>query len=210
MASLSLGCREVCANCTTHFSNTHKTGERQVLYGYHPWAGRVASIDRIIERSGIAVARCQLSGTAAGLPLELPLWMFDGPACSAVRFLEHPQVDLAALSALQCLLTDIAGANGGRAAVSSTSPELRADWLSGDQNQGDDHAPISHEFSPVGSVWSTGRQPFRRNAAMAESATPDPPEGNLPGGAFAHRTLPGGTERTWRRSVRSARKRGEP
>jgi len=162
-----------------------------------------------MEKSGIALARCKLSGDVPGLPLELPLWMFDRLACSAVRCLEHPQVDLVALCALHCLLTEIAGSDIGKAAVSSTAPDLSADVLSGDQNQGEDHASISHEVSPVGSVRSTGQQRFRPDTAMAEPAASDAPEGDLPVGTVVHGALPGGNERTRRRDSRSAPERRE-
>ncbi len=63
--------------CTTRVSNTHNTAERRVLYDHHPWAGCDVGIDCVVEKSGIAVARCKLIGDVPGLPLELPLWMFD-------------------------------------------------------------------------------------------------------------------------------------
>jgi len=175
--------------CKTQRPNAHNTAERRVLYDYHPWTGRNVGIDRVVEKSGIALARCKLSGDVPGLPLELPHWMFDRLACSAVRCLEHPQVDLLALCALQCLLTEIAGSDSGKLAVSATAPDLSADWLSGDQNRGEDHASISHEVSPDGSVRSTGQQRFHPNIALAEPAAPDAPEGDLRVGTVAHGTL---------------------
>lgn len=200
---------EIEYHCKTRLSNTHNTAERRVLYDYHPWAGRSVGIDRVVEKSGIAVARCKLSSDAPGLPLELPLWMFDRLACSAVRCLQHPQVDLVALCDLRCLLTEIAGTDGSKAAASSTAPDLSADVLSDDQNQGDDHASISYEVSPVGSVRSTGQRQFRHSTAMAEPAEPYPAQGDQPSGTVAHRTLPGGNKRTRRRGWRPAPERGE-
>jgi len=57
-------------DCTTRSPNTHNTGERRVLYDYHPWAGRDVRIERIVERAGVSVARCRQVGDVPGLPLE--------------------------------------------------------------------------------------------------------------------------------------------
>ena len=99
--------------CITRFSNTHSTGERRVLYEFHPWAGRDVSIDQVVAKGGVSVARCRLPGSSPGLPLELPLWMFDRLACSTVRRQERAQVDWTALQALLDLLSRVVRDDGG-------------------------------------------------------------------------------------------------
>jgi hypothetical protein len=34
------GLNVVCANCTTTIRNAHNTGERDIIYAWHPWVGR--------------------------------------------------------------------------------------------------------------------------------------------------------------------------
>jgi len=136
--------------CTTQLFNTHNTAERRVLYEHHPWTGSNAHVEKIVEKAGVCFARCRLIGDDPGLPLEVPLWMFDRQACSSVRHSERPLIDLSGLSALQFLIAEIANADGHDLTHSSTDSDLSADLMSCDQNQGDDHAPISNETRPTG------------------------------------------------------------
>ena len=154
--------------CTTRLSNTHGTAERRILYEFHPWSGQEVAIDRVFAKGGVSVAHCRLSRGAP--PLEVPLWMFDRQACSAVRGRERPHVDIAALEALAAILSTVVG---------------DADLRSSDRGQGADHAPFPPEVRPVGSVRSSGRRPTSRYAAVAQSAGPGAAAGDGSDGPHA-------------------------
>ncbi len=94
--------------------------------------------------------------------------MFDLQARSSVRHSERPLVDLSGLSARQFLLAEIANADGHDLPHSSSGPDLSTDLMLC-ENQGDDHAPISSETRPTGSVRFEGK-----NASMANAAKADP------------------------------------
>ena len=102
---------------TTRLSNAHSKGERRLLYAFHPWSGQDVAVDGVVVKGGTSVARCRLAGDATSLPLEVPLWMFDRAACSAVRKRERPHVDRATLEALAGLLS--------RAVPDETRPSRR-------------------------------------------------------------------------------------
>lgn len=67
--------------CTTRSQNAHGTEEREVLYPWHPWAGRAVHVHDVIEKAGWAAFRCSLNGVASDRRLEAPVWMFDRAAC---------------------------------------------------------------------------------------------------------------------------------
>jgi hypothetical protein len=97
------------ARCRTRRRNAHGTGilgEREVLYRWHPWAGRVVGIHEVIERATGNVARCRVTPGAGGRLLEVPVWMFDRASCHAMRLAPGPRVDLAALVALRALFAE--------------------------------------------------------------------------------------------------------
>ena len=121
------GRNEAAGCCTTQHSNTHITAEQQVLYRWHPWAGRSVVIHSFVEKAGGTVARCSLVGEASGLPLELPLWMFDRAACAVARPGDQPQAELTALSALQALLSEVPGSGPAELQITSATPGLSAD-----------------------------------------------------------------------------------
>ncbi len=195
--------------CITRLSNTHSTGERRVLYEFHPWAGQDVSIDQVVTRGGVSVARCRLPGSSPGLPLELPLWMFDRLACSAVRRQERGQVDWAALQALQDLLSRVVRDDGGDRDFPPAACDRRSDLRSGDPSQGADHAPIPPEVHPVRSVRSSGPQPPAEHAAMAESAAANAPAGDCPDDSVVSGTLPDRCRRSRGGGQRGAPESGE-
>ena len=78
--------------CTTRRLNAHITSEQRVLYDWHPWAGRIVTVHSVLDKASDSVARCSLAREATGLPLEVPLWMFDRMMCSSARREHHPQV----------------------------------------------------------------------------------------------------------------------
>ena len=87
--------------CTTRRLNAHITSEQRVLYDWHPWAGRIVTVHSVLDIASDSVARCSLAREATGLPLEVPLWMFDRMMCSSARREHHPQVVITALADLQ-------------------------------------------------------------------------------------------------------------
>ena len=63
--------------CTTRSQNAHGTEERELLYRWHPWAGRSVHVHEVIEKAGWVAFRCSLTGIASDRRLEVPVWMFD-------------------------------------------------------------------------------------------------------------------------------------
>ncbi len=156
----------------TRLSNILST-QRRVLYEVRAWAGRNVLIDRLVEWAGVPTAHCRLVGCEPGVPLEVPLWMFDQRACFQVRRAERPQVDLTALHRLRSLLDRAICGDGGEPVPLSTASDCQADALSRDRQQRADHAPFPPDACPVASVRSTGRQRPAQRAAMAEAAVPN-------------------------------------
>jgi len=138
----AIGSRAPCADgwCyRTQQSNAHRTEEREVLYPWHPWSGRVVWIHKAFEKRASDVFRCSLHCDEAARSLELPAWMFDRVACASVRLATAPQVNCAALSALQaCLAAVVSGSLGG--AVQQDSPISGAGRGSCNQNREAAHA----------------------------------------------------------------------
>jgi hypothetical protein len=90
--------------CTTEVQNTHKTAFREITYRWHPWHGQRVLVRGKACRGGIVVLRC-VRDELKGFPtLEIPEWMFDSHRCGQMKPAELPQVDCAALLALQHLL----------------------------------------------------------------------------------------------------------
>lgn len=194
---------------TTQLPNTHNTAERRVLYDYHPWAGRDVRIDNIVEKSGISVARSRLIDDVPGLPLELPLWMFDRLACSAIRHRGSPEVDAASLSALRFLLAEVTDTETSDHQVPSTAADLSADLMSCDRNQGDVDEPPPHKTGPVRAVRSAGKNLSVADAAMAKPADTDTSQDHQPDGAVADGARRTSRSRPRRGSSRSAPERGK-
>ena len=169
--------------CITQLPNTHKFDKKKILYEFHPWFGRDLSVQGVVEK-GMGAVRCTLQGDVQARALEVPRWMFDRLTCLSVRLRRRPQVDLAALDALQSLLAEVSGSGDPTPSVFSIVPDSITDVPSVSQDQGGDHGSIS-----TGSVRSREARPFREHAAMAESAASDAPEGGPPDGKAVHRTL---------------------
>jgi hypothetical protein len=169
-------------NCTTRRQNAHRTEERQVLYPWHPWAGRIVHIHEVIEKAAGDVARCSHDDGASGRLLELPTWMFDRSACVRMRVEAFPRVDIAALQALQVLLdaTAIGGVAVGLA--SSNARVSGAARVSHDQNRGEVHAtPTAASTRPskrdatVRSIRYGERRQRGTDAGMADAASANAP-----------------------------------
>ncbi len=80
-------------------NNTRGTEEREVLYPWHPWFGRVIRVHEVIRRGSGDILRCSLDG--AGERIELPPRMFDRTVCSCVSMTAAPRLNAAALTALE-------------------------------------------------------------------------------------------------------------
>jgi hypothetical protein len=179
----------VARNCTTKIQNTHRTEKREVLYPWHPWAGRVVNVHEAIEKASGRVARCSLDGEATHRSLELPTWMLDRVACAPMRIDAHPWVDIASLDALTTLLADVSVAGG----VSSNIPFAAAQVVSRDANRGDhDAMPAQGASRPsiqdgtVRSVRGTQRR-GGADAAMGRTSGGGSPGADTPDGAVAPR-----------------------
>ena len=94
--------------CTTTHQKTHGTevgDEVEVVYSWHPWAGRTVRVHELMERGAIASARCSLPGATPVRIRELPLWMLDAAGCRTMRVEAHPMATHCALAALDALLS---------------------------------------------------------------------------------------------------------
>src|SRR5258708_1482872 len=163
--------------CTTRRRNAHGIAEYELLYPWHPWAGCLVHIHEVVEKAGIEVFRCSLSGQASGRWLEIPAWMFDRAARTAWRVGAAPYVDIAVLTALATLLQDVTSVSGAPSQLRDSSAALG----SHDANRGDVHAAPAYRSSPSSqqctSVRSVLRPALRRgaDAAMAGVACRDAP-----------------------------------
>jgi hypothetical protein len=90
---------------------TEVAQEREVLYPWHPWAGRIVHVHEAVGKADGIFLRCSLDG-AARRWLELPAWMFDRAVCLPMQITRDPWIEFAALSALRELLTGVARHHG--------------------------------------------------------------------------------------------------
>ena len=120
-------------DCTTQRGNAHRTEERQVLYAWHPWFGRLVHVHEVIQKTAGDVFRCSCDDEASGRWLELPAWMFDRSVCAPMQVCALPFVGVTTLGALRVLLSDLAGR-------SSNAPVPGAALGSHGQNWGETHA----------------------------------------------------------------------
>jgi hypothetical protein len=100
--------------CTTRQHNAHRTEEREVLYPWHPWFGRVVFVHETTTRGGAGVLRCSQSSEEGARCLETPEWMFDRAACCGMVRGDSPRVSRAALYRLKTLISGgFGGSSGG-------------------------------------------------------------------------------------------------
>jgi hypothetical protein len=74
VASASPGSNEAARCCTRRRDNAHKIDEREVLYPWHPWFGRVVHVRGVIEKRAGGILHCSMDGGASRRWLELPQW----------------------------------------------------------------------------------------------------------------------------------------
>jgi hypothetical protein len=121
-------------HCTTRQHNAHRTEEREVLYAWHPWFGRVVFVHETIKRGGLGVLRCSPSSEEGARCLETPEWMFDRVVCCGMVRGDSPRVSRAALYSLKALISGGFGDSSGgviEARSYSLSQEGEADAPSG-------------------------------------------------------------------------------
>jgi hypothetical protein len=134
-------------DCTTRRQNAHGTDEREVLYPWHPWAGRFVRIKEVVVRKTGDVFRCVCCDPSMEVVQELPSWMFDRAACAAVRVLTNPLVDFAALRVLRALLNDTTKDRTLKESAPSNTLPLGATMGSHDQNRRETHAQPATSLS---------------------------------------------------------------
>ena len=177
--------------CTTLRQNTHGTtilDDGEVVYAWHPWAGRAVRVHEVITRASGAVLRCSLAGEGVIRSQEIPAWMLDGAACGGVRRVPQPVAELGALAALWALLLEVVAARV--AAGESRSPAV----ASPDQDRGERHGATPPPPGP--DTGSAARPPRpepavgggRRDAGLAHLATGHPAQADRLDDAPAGRT----------------------
>src|SRR5215207_8503595 len=78
---------------TTPRQNTHGTtvvDDGEVVYAWHPWAGRAVRLHEVITRASGVVLRCSLAGEGVMRSQEIPAWMLDQAVCRKMRCVPHP------------------------------------------------------------------------------------------------------------------------
>src|SRR5688572_10938418 len=190
-------------DCTTLRQNTHGTtilDDGEVVYAWHPWAGRAVRVHEVITRASGAVLRCSLAGEGVIRSQEIPAWMLDRAACGGMRRVPQPVAELGALAALRALLLEVVAARV--AAGESRSPAV----ASPDQDRGERHGATP---PPPGPDTGSAAQPprpepavggGRRDAGLAHLATGHPAQADRLDDA------PAGRARR-RRGARSAEQR---
>jgi hypothetical protein len=138
--------------CTTRQHNAHRTEEREVLYPWHPWFGRVVFVHETTKRGGAGVLRCSQSSEEGARCLETPEWMFDRAACCGMVRGESPRVSRAALYRLKALISGgFGGSSGGVIEARSYSLSYKGE---ADAPSGSRSANLS---APTRRVTPTGR-----------------------------------------------------
>lgn len=166
---------------------THSTtpgDEVVVLYGWHPWAGRLVRLHEVIERATGASARCSLMDTAVVRVQEIPVWMLDAAVCGTARATAQPVALLSALVALRALLTDASehARRGASEGPTVASPESRGDRHATLSSPAQRTAPSTRSLSgkPAGHAGHpAGVERLAGTDATDADGTSDPP---------AHRT----------------------
>ncbi len=164
--------------CTTKYHNAHVTKEREVIYPWHPWFGRVVFVHQVVGHGDGPTFRCSLTEVPTGRCLEVPAWMFDRALCLQLRA-GVPQVDGATLVRLKILLADTVG----RASPASSVIGARHPCHDG---RGDAHATPRAPAAPDRPVRSVPAiPPGARSGGLAPGGAR---EGRAPDGAPAGRT----------------------
>ncbi len=198
-ASSGQGSSVADGRCTTSLHKTHGTaisGETTVVYGWHPWSGRVIRLHEVIERATGASARCSLVDVFVVRVQELPVWMLDATVCRATHPATEPVAALGALTALAGLLRE--------AARHTTADAVPNVGVASPESQGERRAATAPSSAPeaastIGTALGGYAGASGCSAAMEQPAGSDPPGADQPSD-----TTDGGP----RRQRRSAAERG--
>ncbi len=170
-------------SCTTERQNTHVIDRREVLYRWHPWFGRSVYVHEVIDKPGVAVFRCNLTGSRSDRSLEVPVWMFDRAACASCRGDNTAHVSLDTLSALAELVRDAghtlfdkSDSSSRAGAALDSEPTIRR---SANAAQNDDDATRAVPGDPIHSCDTNPAmaEPARRYAASANAVDGAPDGG---------------------------------
>lgn len=173
--------------CTIERQNTHVNDRREVLYRWHPWFGRTVYVHEVIDKPGVAVFRCNLTGCRSDRSLEVPFWMFDRVACAGCRDVDTAHVGLDTLTVLAELVRetgrhsfDNSDSSSPAGAALDSEPTIRR---SANAAQNDDDATRAVSGDPVHSCDTNSAlaKPARRYAASANAV-----DGAPDGGTCGH------------------------
>jgi len=95
---------EFASGRTNQQHKTHKTDFREIYYPWHPLHKQRVSVHFELHGRDGVVVRCGPYGGAGHRGFDIPAWMFDRAACSAMVLSTVPAVDLKALTQLRRLL----------------------------------------------------------------------------------------------------------
>jgi hypothetical protein len=180
--------------CRKRRRNAHGIAEREVLYEWHPWFGRVVRIHEVIEKTGGDIFRCSCNDEPVDRGLELPGWMFDRAACTPMQISSAPLVTASALRALRLLL---AAAVPRRVDLDGPSTTLAPDAAlsSHDQTRGESHATAARASTftseqAVRPVHRTRRRQPAARAGLGITSAADPCGADRPHDALDPRSRP--------------------
>jgi len=168
-------------NCTTRRHNAHEPDEREVLYPFHPWSGRLVRVREARERASGDIFRCLIGEDDGDRGRDLPAWMFDRAICGLVRMSASPVADIAALVKLRALLNDALGL-GRPEATASIGAHSGASMGSRDPNRSEEaHASTTNAASPAPTPGTASVRSLRRHAKSRSGGAEL--EGSAGGGA---------------------------
>ena len=152
----------------TRRRNAHKPEEREVLYPFHPWSGRLVRVREARELGSGDIFRCTIGREDSDRGRDVPAWMFDRAVCGLVRMSASPVADLAALARLRSLLNDALGRERLEEPA-STGVHSGASMGSREPNRREAHARTTSAAKPAArsgtaSVRSLRRRPKDRCA----------------------------------------------
>ena len=187
--------------CTTRRQNTHGTtvfDDGQVVYAWHPWAGRIVRVREVITRASGAVLRCSPVGEGVTRLQEIPAWMLDRAVCGRMRRVPHPVAELGALAALRALLSEavaarVAAGESRRPAVASPDQDRGERHGATPPPQGPDTGSAARPSRPA-AVVGARRDAGLELAAAGCTAHPDRPD-DAPAGRARRRRADRPTER---------------
>ena len=150
--------------------SAYRLGFVVVEYRWHPLHGKRVRLLRRTVHDGSAVVHVDVRG---GVSRELPAWMVDASVCRGMEQLGPPEVSLAALNELRCVLS-AASAGSVSKAVSSLHKENRSGETAAKTEQSTD-AAVARLPNKTKSDWGKreggSNQSARRRVAGSSART---------------------------------------